>query len=490
VYDFLHKSGMMLNSAQLGLSLFHAGFTTVDSMVSKAALGIQQISRGQMFKGFGNLAQSINPIQPFINFYKGDRLLRQALGKLDDPNLAPIVEAMLQGGGRVGLDDFYKNDALNRFKQAISRGDKAGIARGFLPAMLDRINAPVFEQLVPRQKMGIFFDMAKDWIERNPNATLEEKREAMGKFWDSVDNRLGQLAYDNVFWNRALKDALMISVRSVGWNLGTFRELGGGVLDFKNVLKDKELSSRSAYVFALPFVTAILGSMIGYMYTGQGPQDLKDYIFPRTGRTRPDGTEDRVSLPSYMKDLFEYGHDISGFLKYGANPTQTLQNKLHPMLGMIAQMLNNQDFFGAAIRSPGDPIVQQVQDEANYLIAQLTPFGIRNYQQQQKTLGEEVNPLGYIASPSMFGITPSPGYITKNDKQTEAAALSRQKDALIAKFRGELQNGGQPSQMVPRMFAAGLRLPEVHLVLREGLSPVKIPSKRYPPRSLHEVAQP
>jgi hypothetical protein len=39
------------------------------------------------------------------------------------------------------------------------------------------------------------------------------------------------MVYDNLFWNKAGKDIAFLCVRSVGWNLGTFRELGGAVFD-------------------------------------------------------------------------------------------------------------------------------------------------------------------------------------------------------------------------------------------------------------------
>lgn len=481
-YDAFRKAGNMMNSAQLGLSLFHVGFTTIDSMVSRAALGVQQLSRGDFLKGIGSIAQGVNPVQPFLNVYKGDRLLRAYLGKLEDPSLAPIIEALVAGGGRAKLDAFYRNAALGSFKQAIERNDKLGAAKAFLPTVMDKINAPVFEQLVPRQKLGVFFDLAKDWLERNPNATVEQKREAMGKAWDSVDNRMGQLAYDNVFWHRALKDSLMIGVRSVGWNLGTFRELGGGVYDIKSILKNKELSTRTAYAIALPFVAAVMGATLGYLYTGKPPDELEDYFFPKTGKMRPDRTQDRISLPTYVKDVYAYGHDITNFLKYGTDPTNTLQNKLHPLLGVISQMISNKDFFGGAIRSPGDSVVRQLQDEAEYLAAQITPFGIRNYEQQAKLDKQEMSIAGYLTNPSMIGVTPAAGYITKSPRQTEAAALGAQKDSLKTKFREFLQNGGNPGDATRRMLAAGLRMPEIHEIMREGLSPVR--TSKLPPRRL------
>jgi hypothetical protein len=38
---------------------------------------------------------------------------------------------------------------------------------------------------------------------------------------------LRQLRYDNLFWNNALKDLGMASVRALGWNIGTVREMFG-----------------------------------------------------------------------------------------------------------------------------------------------------------------------------------------------------------------------------------------------------------------------
>jgi hypothetical protein len=63
-------------------------------------------------------------------------------------------------------------------------------------------------------------------------------REAFAGACDSVDNRMGQLVYDNLFWDRTLKDLMMISVQSVGWNLGTLRELGGAAVDLGSYIRD------------------------------------------------------------------------------------------------------------------------------------------------------------------------------------------------------------------------------------------------------------
>lgn len=481
-YDVLRKAGNVMNSAQLGLSAFHLGFTTLDASISKAALGIKQITRGighgdmsDIATGLGNTAQSLNPLQPLMNVMKGDKLMRAYLGKLQDPTMAPILDALQQAGGRAKQDEVYSNQGINEFRQALRKGNYGTAAMKILPVLGDMINKPIFEYLVPRQKLGVFFDMAQDALNHNPGMDLATKREVMGKLWDSVDNRMGQLVYDNVFWNRTLKDALMVSTRSVGWNLGTIREIGGGVKDLKDVGQLKGLSDRSSYVLGMTFITGILGSMLQYLYTGKGPDDLKDMYFPRTGKLRPDGTEDRISLPSYMKDIAEYGHDIRGFVKYGDNPFNTVLNKIHPLLSTVGDLISNKDFFGGAIRSPGDTAGQQAKDVGKFLGKQVLPFSLRNYQQQTSASGEEPSVGGYLTSPSMIGLSPAPGYITKTDAQTESAAVNRMHDALVAKFREEMRAGADWGEINQRARDAGLS-PQDRAWIRK--SAVQRPPKR------------
>lgn len=467
-FDAWRGIGTALNSAQLGLSLFHVGFTTMDSMISKVALGVKQIGRGDIGEGIGSVAQGLNPAQPFMNIYKGDRLLRAYLGKLDSPEMAPIVDALMRAGGKVKMDDFYRNEAVNTFKQAIRNSDTWGAAKAFLPTILDRINAPIMEQLVPRQKLGVFFDLAKDWLEKNPDAKVAESRAGLGKLWDSVDNRMGQLVYDNVFWNRALKDGLMATVRSVGWNLGTFRELVGGLLDIKDIARGKPMSDRTAYLIALPLTTAIYGAILGYAYTGNAPESLKDCFYPKTGQLRPDGSEDRVSTPTYMKDVYAYGEDITNFAKYGSDPTQTLKNKANPLISVVSQMLNNKDYFGGAIRNPADTAVRQIADEAEFIGQQLEPFSIRNYQQQLQAKNEKGSLSGYLTSPSMIGIAPAPGYITKSPEQQESAEVSALHDPLMKKFKQEIKNGADVDQTIHRMISAGFTRKDIIYAIKSA----------------------
>ena len=44
-----------------------------------------------------------------------------------------------------------------------------------------------------------------------------------------------------------------------------------------------------AYTLALPLVSGMIGAMYQYAHTGQGPEKLKDYFFPK----REDGAGSR-----------------------------------------------------------------------------------------------------------------------------------------------------------------------------------------------------
>jgi hypothetical protein len=361
----------------------------------------------------------------------------------------------------------YRNQGINEFRQALRQASYKTVVMKALPRLMDVINKPIFEYLVPRQKLGVFFDMAKDAIDHEPEMSIERKREVMGKLWDSVDNRMGELVYDNVFWNRALKDSLMVATRSVGWNLGTFREIGGGVKDITKVKELGGLSDRTSYIFALTFMSAIVGALTQYLYTGKGPSEPKDLFFPKTGKARPDGTEDRLSLPTYMKDIAEYGHDITGFLKYGDNPFNTIQNKMHPLLSTVGQIITNKDFFGGAIRSPGDTKTQQAMDYADYMLKQMTPFGVRNYIQQSKVKDVEPTIMGYLSSPQMIGITPAPGYMTKTPEQLESSQIAKMHDSLVSKFKEEMRSGADWSEIHQRAVDAGITSPQDLAMIRK-----------------------
>lgn len=420
LFDTVRALGNVLNQVQLGLSAFHLSFTSNDAIVSRGALMLEQSSRGEIGKVVTSVAKGEIISAPVQSYLTGSKLLGEWLKPgSQGEEMGAVLEALKAGGGRVKMDQFYKNSSVESFWNALHGGNlpKAAILSPF--ALTEWGASGIMEDVVPKQKLGTFFYMAKEELEHlaSPGESLmqtvqkvprQQLRDVMGRAWDSVDNRLGQMVYDNLFWHRTLKDTMMVSVRSLGWNLGTFRELGGGAYDTAKMAlrlasgKSIEMTPRMAYSFTLPAVVAAEGAMYQYLHTGEGPKELKDYFFPRTGKTRPDGTPERVSLPSYVKDV----------AAFSMRPGQTLMHKAHPELAMVYDMIKNEDFFGVKIRNEEDPIVTQMKDEAEYVAKQFIPFSFRNLMERKKA-GASIG----AQAESFFGIVPAAGYITKSPAQ-------------------------------------------------------------------------
>ena len=207
-YKMLRGASNMMLQFALGFSAFHAGFTTFDAAVSKLAIALQYAAAGKPLDAFkhGNpLAVAYAPIH---NIVKGgkirDAYLREAA---NDPELAKYVQAIVEGGGRITMDEQYRTNMRQAFMDALRRHSVGKMALTGLPALAEAAMYPVLEWLVPRQKLGIFADMVDFELKRlGPDATQEQRREAFAGAWDSVDNRMGQLVYDDLFWNRTVKD--------------------------------------------------------------------------------------------------------------------------------------------------------------------------------------------------------------------------------------------------------------------------------------------
>jgi hypothetical protein len=419
VYDLARGSSNALNQAQLGLSFFHLGFTTLDSMVSRTSLAIEQAGHGKPLQAARTLASV--PVAPWTNARLGSRIkgayLTPGSRGADIDILASWVR---RAGGRVVQDSFYKNSAPEKLVAALRQGGAKGYgtaALNTIPAVLQTVAKPMMDFVVPAQKLGVFGDLAREAMgelhRKNPQATVAQENAVLQRVWDSVDNRMGQLVYDNLFWNKTFKDLSMASTRSVGWNQGTVRELGGGLGDIARegtkfaAGESAELTHRAAYVIALPITVGMMGAVITYLATGKGPQELKDYFFPKTGSMDANGNGDRVQLPSYMKDMVAYTGD----------PWQTVKHKMAPGLAAIGEMLNNEDFYGDQIRNPHDPFVQQALQEAAYIGKTIAPFSITNARETAARGDRSL--LGRYGP--WVGITPAPRRIVRSAAQNRMA---------------------------------------------------------------------
>jgi len=107
---------------------------------------------------------------------------------------------------------------------------------------------------------------------------------------------------------------------------------------------------------------------------------------------------ERVSIPSYMKDVYAYTQE----------PGRTLTNKISPLLNLTAEMLENRNFYDTQIRNPDDPLVRQAADIARFIGTNVEPFAVRGFEHQGQ-LGE---PLSQRLT-NFIGVQPAPTYLNK-----------------------------------------------------------------------------
>lgn len=455
IFDTLRSSGNALNSLQLGLSGFHATFISLDTAMSRVALGLQQVARGDVLKGAKSIAVGATPYSVLQTIREGNKLGKAWLDPASaTPEMRRVVDAFNDAGGRMNMDQFYRTNASGTFfrnwadlknpasvlhQVAQMYRDSNGVVDKavmvplrIIGRTIDTLNEPLMGKMVPAAKRGVFANMARDWIDSHPNATPEQRSAAMIKAWDSVDNRMGQMVYDNVFWNKMLKDMAFMTTRSVGWNLGTIRELGGAAVDTARAAGDvahgkvPTLTHRMSYAVAMTMVSALYGGMVNYAMTGEGPQELMDYFFPRSGGKTPQGADERLSMPGYIKDVIEYSKA----------PVQTILNKTGPLWETLNEIRTNKDYYGGIIVGPTDYAPSAYVD---FMINQSLPFSLRaamRLNQDAQAEGQPSAGLGRQMA-AMMGVQPAPQSITN----PERGALYQQKADIRALRTREREKG-------------------------------------------------
>src|ERR1035437_2321977 len=441
-YDAFRGLTNTLTQVQLGLSAFHLGFTSLNAPIQKVATGLDHIFQGNILDGLKEISQF--PVAFVATPLKGDQLLKAWYGKPSTPEMAQIAKYMEMAGGRAQMDKFYANNFADKIRENI-KNQKLLTAGLEIPlSIIQWASKPILEYIVPRQKMGVFVDMSRQIVKDHPDYTPEELRKALQSAWSHVDNTLGQMVYDNVFWKKWVKDVGMASVRAVGWNWGSIRVIGGSPIEAAKMVWTAAHGKKTAETHKISYLIAMVGihmltsSIFQYLSTGKGPQELEDYFFPKRGGVDSKGDPRRVSLPSYWKDIYAYSQDFTG----------TATNKLSPVFGIMGQIHDDKDYYGTKIYNKDDDPYQIGLDVIKYLGTQFIPFGIRNFQNEGSK-----EPIDYILPE--IGITPAPHDLTMTKAEKRAYEIMQEKlpiggrtkeNAEKSKMKGDLTKSLQESK--------------------------------------------
>ena len=383
---------------ELGMSPFHAVFETNEAMGSSMGLGIRKLLAGQFKAGAQELGRAafVEPLQVAqpavkilslgkinlkappgsttkigeagIKFAKNEEQFRANEPEAYDwftknfPNAKDLITDLFDGGGQVNMNEDYRIKGLRGFQKARAADNPIGAALRAIPTINEQALKPLFEQYIPRLKVGMFlkehsFELAHDPDYLSGKIT---RGELARKNWALIEDRFGELNWDNLYWDRNLKTGLQLAFRSVTWKLGNMRAFGKAFRDVGTELyrsgsegKMIRMTPAIGWLLGMSVVTAIQASLITKLTTGKWPADLarnteefrRNLIFPRIDEH---DASQRVSIPTYWKDLVHFRHD----------PVDYVHSSMTGEIGRLWDTWNNRDFYGVQVYSADDPKAQ------------------------------------------------------------------------------------------------------------------------------------
>ena len=413
----------LMNQTQLGLgSLFHVGFSTLESQVSAGAdllLDIYGLARGN--RSMGDVLASLKHVGTATveTGLTGDKIInawRNPDGKMD-PRIEQVARAWELGGGRFRMEKGLRTDQISALTRDWFNGHKLRAAMRSPVALVELFAKPTLDLIVPRQKAGVFAYRAWRIIDMNPGKTMEELTPQFRAAVNRIEARLGQVGYERLFINNVAKNVMQMLIRSVGWTGGTIAELGGSLKDTGTYFKEwhktgkapKDMPDRVAYTLSLLISAAVINGVLTYLLSGKKPEGM-DYWAFKTGTKDDSGKDERFMLPMYTKDL----------LAYWEAPGTTLSHKMHPALSIMSDLYRNQDYYGVQIADPDANIAMRAAQKSKYVLKAFEPFWIRG----AKKNAQAGDSLGKMALP-LIGIMPAPSSITKSAAEKQASEINK-----------------------------------------------------------------
>ena len=447
--------GGLISNVRL-ISAFHGQMVSNDALASGLSLPLYDALKGLaeqkpelLKRGLGALP--FIPFRPITALVQGGRMLRSirepgaAVPALDRQLADLAIEVNLRAGHGAGVED-----ATRRWKQALyetANSWRAGEANA--PAVLEvlgrtplmiahQMMRPIMEWFVPRMKLGLAAPMLQRVVQDNPGMDPWELRQKLGKVGDAVEDRVGQVTYDNLFQSRIVKDSGQLALQAYGWHLTKERMLYGAASDYfkagRAMLKGErpEITFRMTYLPALVVTHAIIGGSIMYMLTGRRPQTVQDYLFPETGLVDQYGKPVRLALADFLKDyMSEYRAAMHG----PKAVAEEWERRLMPVWNELADMWSNKDFYNTKIFSERDfdepewsHVWKNLGEGVRYLGDNSQPFSAKGAQIFGRALPKHPTATQEMLAEfgPYFGFVPAPQSLTQSPAEARAAEIMRE----------------------------------------------------------------
>lgn len=356
---------------KLALPLFHSQTVAIGSLASGIGQGLEEVARGQLGRAMMNLGK-VAMVAPNLieNSVVGLRAIRRYTDQANDPAIKALTEAGLsfgkplapEAGYNFGTNSIYTSLRRGTLGREIAQdirdigGDPsteefgkrlllAGLWRGPIAfpireasRLMSLVTSPVFDTMIPALKVGASYRRMQSFLEANPTAGPDVVSKYARQVAMDVDNRLGELNLDTVFWPKAAKQAVNAATISTSWAYGTYRGLAAAVgrniethsWEWNPAATTSLIGTAAVYTYA--------NAIAQYLHTGQTPFEtdtpFKDFINYRTGGTIKTGAPERGMVPSELKELYDlakvamqsvgqpsaFGHAMVEYALAKANP--------------------------------------------------------------------------------------------------------------------------------------------------------------------------
>ena len=481
LFHLYRLSANAMLMARLGWSGFHPAFTTNNAVLSKLSLAGTNAARGNLGGALKAIEQI--PSGAAAGFMANPVVREWYAPGTQGEGVAAIVKYLEMGGGRAKqsrLNDLGGWENFFRELRKVGLGNEGGglqmaadvarhpVAAGgvvakhplvTLKAAIETGTRYIMHTYVPNIKLAASADLAardlaefmkesgaksfKEVLEQTDPIRLKDRA---ARVVDTMDDRMGQVVWENYFIDKTLRDVISATVQSPGWQFGTWRHIGGAVIDaLKGAVRGvghvfgqdwgkpetdvrgralPAINDRMAYTILLPFYTALMNTFIQLAYTGERPKDLKDLVFPRNGRTNPDGTPMRLSPATYMRNIAALlGGFVgpTGSLWHGIGQAATAASHMtNSMLSTMLEWAKNEDFYGTQIIDKNAPPAEQLADMLRFL---LKSFESYSYQGMKKE--HQAGTPWLETAPAYFGLPPASAQLSRSPLMQELIEYER-----------------------------------------------------------------
>lgn len=453
VLDKLLYAKNTTTALKLASPTFHAFVEGLGSVASGVGQAIEETSRGQFLSAFANLGKSALVAPNLVeNMVVGRRAINKYVKMADDPIINYLTEAGLnfskplapEAGYSTGFNSLYTSvrrgtlgrelaqdvrdiggpqtdSALWRLTRAPDRVAQFGAKEA--GRIMSLVTGPFFDHAIPMLKTGAAYKRMQSFLAANPTTSEAVASRYARQVAMDVDNRLGELNFDTVFWPKTTKQIATGAMISPSWAYGTYRGLAAavgvniekGAFEFNPVATSSLVGTVVAYGYA--------NALAQYLLTGKTPFDtgtaVKDFLNARTGNASKTGAPERMMLPSELKEIY----DLAKVIEYAAGQPFAIGEglmdyafgKANPAFQALRTFFTGKDAIGHDVANQPGGIMKYLRDN-------FEPIFMSAMEDKRKGTG--------IPDAALFsGIREASTYVTDPDKYQSQMAGVRARSA-------------------------------------------------------------